>query len=459
VLIVTVDTLRADYLGSAGSNLPATPFLDSLMREGYRFTRAVTPIPRTTQALASLLTGCYPHTTQVRTLYDRMAPEIVSVAELAREKGYATLAVVSNHLLIPERGLDRGFDLYDFADDARDAAQTTLAALAHLAERKEEEALFVWVHYIDPHVPYFPPPEIAAAFDPGYEGPYKLHFGTVKGGTGDAAYPEDLPKAVAVYRNPLPARVNEHLRRLYAAEVRFNDDQIAVLVNWLRRELGDDWLILFTSDHGESLGEHDYYYDHGEYVYNAALRVPLAIILPPGDPLRGSATIDDWVSLVDIMPTLAELLDLPLPDDPGHAIEGRSLVPSLRGERLEPRPLFAESGRSFFPDLVRGRERFDVAGRFRAVVSGEWKLIWAPGTGGAATAELYHLTADPNEERNVYTEDHPEARRLMAHLHSWLRPAGHPDAGPTPEDLERLRSLGYVDASAEPGNATPSDEP
>jgi arylsulfatase A-like enzyme len=317
----------------------------------------------------------------------------------------------------------------------------------------------VWVHYIDPHVPYFPPPDIARSFDPGYEGRYALTFGTVPGGTGNAAYPEDLPKALAVYRNPLPPEVNAHVRRLYAAEVRFTDRQIETLVGWLRRELGDEWLIVFTADHGESLGEHDYYYDHGDYVYDASLRVPLGIILPPEDPLRGSGSLDDRVSLIDVMPTLAELLSLRLPAEAGYEVAGRSLVPLMRGGTLEPEILFAESGHAFFPELVRGRTRFDVAGKIRAAISGDWKLIWAPGDEGPATAELYRTGEDPAERRNLYAPDHPEARRLEEALLGWLRAAPQPGPGqtaPSEEDLKRLRSLGYVEESG--GADAPEDD-
>ena len=444
VLLVTVDTLRADYLSVNGYELPTTPFVDSLLESGVHFSNTVAPVPRTTQALASLLTGSYPHTTGVRTLYDRLAPQVVTVAEMLQERRYTTLAVVSNHVLIPERGLDRGFDVYDFADDARDAASTNEAVFKHLADRSPEERLFLWVHYIDPHVPYFPPPDLAAAFDPEYRGRYTLNFGTLKGGVGDLAYPADLPKEQAVFRNRLPPRVNAHIRRLYAADIRFTDDQIRKLVEGLRDGLGDDWLIVFTADHGESLGEHDFYYDHGDYVYNAGLRVPLGIVLPPADPMRRTRTVDDWVSLVDVTPTLMELLALPMLAGSTHAVEGRSLVPYLEGKDMAPRAVFAECGRSFYPRLIRRRLRFDLAGRFRTIVLGDWKLIWTPAQSAELEFELYNLNDDPNETDNLYVPGHREAERLKALLRLWLQPGNDGPAALTEDDAQRLRSLGYV---------------
>jgi arylsulfatase A-like enzyme len=445
VVLVTVDTLRADHLSSEGHPLPTTPFVDGLAAQAHVFARAVTPVPRTTPALASLLTGAYPHTTKVRSLADPLAPQVVSVAELFRARGYRTVAVVSNHVLRPRRGLTRGFEVYDYAGDARDAASTTRAALAHLERLGPEEPVFLWVHYIDPHVPYAPPPELARAFDPGYEGRYALRFGGEPGATGPSAFPTDLPKRQAIYRNPLPESVNAHVRRLYAADVRRTDDAIRALVEGLRAR-GEGWSVVFSADHGESLGEHGYFWEHGDYVWNGTVRVPLFFLLPEGDPLRGAGRTRTWVSLVDVMPTLVELFDLPVPYDLAYALEGRSLVPALRGEALAPRPVFTESGRSHHPEEIRGRVRFDVAGRFRAVFEGDWKLVWTPFQAPEREYALYDLGRDPGETFSRWRPDHPEGRRLREHLAGWLRATDDPtETALDARDVELLRSLGYVD--------------
>jgi arylsulfatase A-like enzyme len=444
VVLVTVDTLRADALGLAGQKLPTTPFLDELLGRGQRFTRAVTPVPRTTPALASLLTGAYPHTTKVRSLVDPLAPHVVSVAELFRAAGFRTRAVVANHVLRPERGLGRGFEVYDYAGDARSAFETTRTALARVEDVGPDEAVFLWVHYIDPHVPYAPPVELARSFDPGYEGPYATHFGGRPGGAGGNPFPTDLGKRLAIYRNPLPEPVNEHVRRLYFADVRHTDDAIRALLAGLEAA-GGPWTVVFSADHGESLGEQGYYWEHGDYVYDSTIRVPLGFVLPEGDPLRRSALIDDWVSLVDVAPTLIELCELPVPVDLDYPIEGRSLVPLLRGERLAERPVFAESEHAYFPEEVRRRVNFEVAGRFRAVLAGDWKLIWTPGQEPGREYELYDLAGDPQETRNLWRADHPEAVRLRGHLEGWLRGLDDSSAEPDPRDVALLRSLGYVE--------------
>ncbi len=452
VLLLTVDTLRSDHLGINGHPLPTTPFLDHLLGQGVLFPNTLAPTPRTTPSLASLLTGAYPHTTGVRTLVDPLGADAVSLAQTFAAHGYATRAVVSNHVLTPERELGRGFEVYDMDGDWRDAAATTDVALRHAAELAVPEAsrpVFLWVHYIDPHVPYMPPQELAEAFDPGYAGPYKHSFGSVKGGLGDNAYPEELGKANAVFRNPLPDSVNAHVRTLYAADVRATDDQMARLVAGLQEALGENWLVVFTADHGESLGEHDFFYDHGDYVYQPELRVPLGFVLPPGDPRRRSAVVEDWASLVDVVPTLTDLLGFARPEGLPSQVEGRSLLPSLRGEHQSTVAVFAECGRSFYPELVRRRVIFDVQGRFRTVIHDNWKLIWTPGQTPELMFELYDLTRDPGETRDLYAASHPQAQRLAPMLRRWVdlgMAGGAKD--PTPlsaEDEEKLRSLGYID--------------
>ncbi len=453
VLLLTVDTLRPDYMSMNGYDRPTTPFLDSLAAEGWYFEQAVAPVPRTTPALASLLTGAYPHTTGVRTLTDTLSSEVIPVTEVLRASGYQTLAVVTNHVLPRRRGLARGFEAYDMAIDGRGARETTDAALRSLARFDASAPLFLWVHYIDPHTPYYPDPAIAAEFDPDYRGRYRFHFGELPAPAGGSRFvrpfPLDLPKRVATHRNPLPESVNRHVRRLYAADVGTLDREIERLVSAVRERVGEDLLIVFTADHGESLGEHEFYFDHGDYVYNAGSRVPLAIVLPASHPAHGSGRCAGWVSLVDVVPTLFELLGLALPPEMAGQVEGRSLTPCLKGDALPAEPVFVESGHSYYPESVSRRVRNDAAGRFRAVILGDWKLIWTPFQSGELEWELFDVGADPHETENLYAPDHPALPRLKTHLDEWLSRQDAEDlAAPrvvSEEDRAALRALGYID--------------
>ncbi len=412
------------------------------------FTRAVTPIPRTTQALASMFTGQYPQKTRVRRLTSRLPDTAMTLGRLAQQRGYQTAAVVSNHLLTRARGLDNGFDSYDFANDTRGALRTTRAALGVLSSRETAKPLLLWVHYIDPHVPYYPSKKSAVALDPDYQGKYQYHFGQVQGGIGNKAYPEDLPKAEAVFENELPERVNEHIRRLYAADIRDTDEQLALLFDAVEGDASQKWWVLFTSDHGESLGEHDFYFDHGDYVYDACMRIPLAVRAPAGHPLGKAQRIDARVSLIDVLPTLIDLLAWKVEERVAGRFDGISLAGLMRGEKGKPRPLFGECGMSYFPKRVERRKVFDVSGRFRAVWLDEWKLIFTPYQSAENRFELYRLDEDPAETRNLAPE-HPEVvSRLFAELRQWMKEDPELRKKTLPElsddDRQRLRSLGYV---------------
>jgi len=453
VLLITVDTLRPDYLSVNGYDLPTTPAIDALVREGFYYEQAVAPVPRTTPALASLLTGTYPHTNAVRRLTDRLADGIPTLAERLRADGYQTLAVVTNQVLTRERGLDRGFDVYDVANDARMADATTDAALHWFEALRPGAPFFAWIHYIDPHAPYHSDPAIIESFAPDYIGRYRQRFGwngSVDSAQSHRPYPEDLPKGIATHRNPLDEATNAHIRRLYAADIRSLDGDVGRLVDAARERFGENLLIVFTADHGESLGEHDFYFDHGDYVYNADSRVPLAIVLPPDHPLHGTGRCPGWVSLVDVAPTLYELLGREGEPVSHAAVEGRSLTACMRGEDLESRPVFIESGFSHDFSLVKRRVRNTVEGRFRAVVQDGWKLIVTPFAPEAEAWELYDLVTDPDETRNLYRPDHPRVATLKPALEEFLARSGaEPARDPlSPADADALRALGYIDSPA-----------
>jgi arylsulfatase len=456
ILFLSVDTLRPDYLGMYGYDRDSSPYLDALLADAFHFPKAVASVPRTTPSLASILTGAYPHTTGVRELKHALKDEVVPITELLQEVGYQTIAVVTNQLLSPERKLSRGFEVYLPAKDTRDAAATTDVLLEQVAQVNFDQPLFLWAHYIDPHIPYVSPPEIVADFDPDYTGRYKDNFGQfpppVKPGKKlrwGGPYPPDLRKQIAVHQNPLPEPVVEHVRRLYAADIRQTDNQIKRLVEDLRRRTGDNLMIVFTSDHGESLGEHDFHWDHGDYVYNASSRIPLAILLPQDHEAYGPGSHDEWVSGVDIVPTMLDLLGYALPESMVAQMEGQTLAPAMRGEKLPGQPVFAECGKSHYPNDINGRVDFTVAGRFRAVYLGDWKLIWTPGHDTPEKSwELFNLAQDPHETENLFREDHPEFPRLRDLLMPWAELGMEPvnDEGTNAADLQRLKDLGYTDS-------------
>jgi arylsulfatase A-like enzyme len=333
---------------------------------------------------------------------------------------------------------------------------TTDRALARLDQLSTDAPgdgpVFLWVHYIDPHVPYHPSAEGATVLDPGYAGEYALHFGWQRQPGEPAAahrpFPENLTKREAVHNNPLPESVNAHIRRLYAADIREVDAQVGRLVEGVRERLGENVLLVFTADHGESLGEHDYYWDHGEYVYSASSRVPLAFVMPKDHPLHGKGRCRAWVSLVDIVPTLLDLLSVTAPADMLGRINGRSLVGCLEGGPIANAPVFIESGRSFSIKEIGRRRRNDVPGSFRAVVQGDWKLIWTPFAPEEEAWQLFDLAADPDEEHDLYRPDHPHLGALQLVLAEWAArrsPNLDPPHVMSVRDEAALRELGYLE--------------
>ena len=458
ILLLTIDTLRPDYLSFNGYPLESSPYLDTLLAESWYYDDAVTPIARTTPAFASLFTSSYPHSTGVRTLTSTLDPSFTTLAEALGRMGYQTMAVPTSFVMPARRGLDQGFDHYARVHGLPRGEEVTSKAVHKLGQLDDDRPVFSWVHYVDPHIPYEATPELLDSFDPGYEGPYRERFalddvvlekaGKTPASRRSAEEMQALKevRATVIHRSDLPEPVKEHVRKLYAASIRRLDEQLAPLVEAMRDRHDGNLIVVFTSDHGESLGEHDFHWDHGDYVYRPGTRVPLAFVLPETHPLHGSGRCSGPASLIDVMPTLFELLGEETPPILEAQIRGRSLVPCMRGEALPERALYAETGRSLAETLLTRRVRNTIEGRIRSVTIGDWKLIWTPFQEGELEWELYDLGNDPEETVNLYSPEHPRVRELQSALRRWL--SEQPDGESLPElseeDLEGLRALGYV---------------
>ncbi len=375
----------------AGKN--ATPAIDALAGEGFRFPAAASPAPITQPAHASLLTGLLPRRHGVRDNGQVLPPGPATLGERLKAAGYTTAAVVSGYPLAAEFGLDRGFDHYDDRFSAggqgrleRPAAETTAAALAWLAGAAGP--WFLWVHYYDPHDPYAPP---AAFARPGPRGAYD----------GEVAY--------------VDAEIGKLRRGLAAA---------------------GPVLTVFAADHGESLGQHGEE-THGFFIYESTVAVPLIFHLPGRVEAGGSPAA---ARLVDVAPTILALLGQPpLAAVAGAAPDGVSLTGVFAGGGGD-RELPAAYVETRRPWLSYGWSPL------RSVRQGSWKLIAAP------RPELYDLSKDPGEERNLVDLERPTARRLRNLLLAAEEPpAASAEALADPEAMARLRALGYVGAGAARG--------
>jgi arylsulfatase A-like enzyme/Tfp pilus assembly protein PilF len=395
VILVTVDTLRADKLGCYGSPRVLTPTMDAFAAAGIRYENCIAQTPLTLPSHTTLMTGTLPIHHGVRDNGGFVVPsELVTLAEAFKAKGYDTAAFVAAYVLDGKWGLDQGFDTYFDRFDLGRFERVSLAEVQRPANEVIDEALawidgkkggrfFAWIHLYDPHTPYEPPE------------PYRSDY-------------------------PLSP---------YLGEIAFADAQLARLWDHLGQAgLRDDLFLVFAADHGESLGEHNES-THGFFVYQAALHVPL-IVVTPFAPLRG-VTSAETVGLVDVMPTVCEMAGLPVPAQ----VQGRSLVPSFfapgaGGERLA----YSES---FYPRYHYGWSEL------QSVQNGRYKVILAP------VPELYDLEKDPGETKNLVYLEKEVFGDLSSRAEALMTDAGRNalevDLGKVDEETrEKLAALGYV---------------
>ena len=456
-VLITIDTLRADRLGCYGYARPTSPHIDALARQGMRFERARTTLPRTTQSIASILTGRLPKTHGARGLFARLPEANLTLAEALRQAGYRTAAVVSNTFLRPGQGFEQGFDSYDNPEsrwDADSAGAVTDAAIAWLGRAPQDRPFFLWVHYLDPHWRYEPDPSWAHLFDASFSEPFTVY--------------QDLDarrytKGRLIFDPPLTARQEDHVRALYDGEIAQTDAAVGRLLERLDR-LASPLLVVLTSDHGESLGEHGYHFAHGEYLYEEGLRVPLLVRFPGA--VAAGTTNDGMALNIDVAPTIVALLGV----DRLQGVEGRPLlVPAAASAppgASPPARFMAAEGRPFswaesdFQLIHPENPRFFIRGprgRWSSACDGRYKLIHIPVPGGEML-ELYDLRDDPGEARNRI-DDPALAEVRQRLLHEVTRFADYgtgagdvaaPRDGETrpgtlsPDEEERLRSLGYI---------------
>jgi arylsulfatase A-like enzyme len=445
VLLITIDTLRADHLGCYGYARGTSPHIDRLAAQGVRFSRVTTSLPRTTQSIASILTGRYPKNHGARGLFSTLPATNSTLAEILRGEGYRTGAVVSNMFLAPGRGFDQGFEAYDDPEgryDGDSAPAVTAAAVEWLRRLPARAPYFLWVHYLDPHWTYEPAPPYDSEFDPGYEGRFGLY---------DDLRAGRLSKGEVIFRNRLPPRQVRHVVALYDGEIAGVDAALGPLLDAVEAR-HEPLLVVLTSDHGESLGEHGYHFAHGEYLYEDSLHVPLLLRLDGRIP--AGSTSEALAQNIDVAPTILAILGVPgLQGSDGRPLLVGEQIGGLCGAPLRSAPgrsvVFSESDYQLIhPENPRFYRR-GPAGRWTAASDGRHKVILIPVPGGEII-EYYDLAADPGETRNLEDSglDRETRARLLRELRSFADYEGSPGPG-VPEEIgpaerERLRSLGYI---------------
>jgi arylsulfatase len=431
VVLVTVDTLRPDHLGLHGYERPTSPNLDRWFADAAIYERAYSTDAATAPSVASLLTGLLPPDHRVRLLYQHLPVGIVALPEML-PPSYQSAAFVSNLVLTDEAmGLANRFDYFDdFVDQKeprrkvfeRNATRTTSAALAWLeTARDPDRPVFLWVHYIDPHGPYQPPPTFERRFrhdeTPAIPATERMHRYQIEDGVSDGHAYVDL----------------------YDEEIRYLDEQVGRLLDgYAERSNVDDALVIFTADHGESMMEHERWFTHGYQVYDEIVRVPLWV--------RGPGVVDGrqraLASGIDVVPTIL-------------AFTGVTPPSGLSGVDLR-------NGQGLSADRVVYAEAQHKSIAWRAAIQGDRK--WVVGVSKRRPRDgprrFYDLARDPGEQAPVrWASDDPIGSALLERIGRDPDPAGFParyergrrlDApkvapGLADETMEKLRALGYVE--------------
>ncbi len=406
LLLITIDTLRADYLSCYASSPVRTPHIDELAANSVVFTKAFANTTLTLPSHTNILLGVTPlyHGVHENSGF-RVGDDQLTLAEFLKGKGYETAAIVGAFPLDSRFGLNQGFDLYDdeygsgvrnsFTYVERRAEEVINRAIAWLQQRSGKKPWFLWIHLFDPHKPYSPPPAFADRF-------------------------RDNP---------------------YAGEVAYVDQQLGRLFEFLkRRGIEKDLLLILTSDHGEGLGEHGEQ-THGYFAYNSTLHVPLIFYSPS---LFKPAKVDFKVSHIDIFPTVCDVFGF---KPPAH-LQGHSLLPALLGRKLKKEPIYFESLSAY---LNRGWAPL------RGFIEGSYKFIDLP------VKELYNIDSDFAEKKNLAAKANtaPYEKKLSKLIKKLSKSAAVQQR--KIEDrrtMEIFRSLGYVAGFSPPSKRkfTPADD-
>lgn len=325
VILLTLDTLRADALGCYGNGTVQTPHIDRIAREGVLFEDAICQIPATLTSHTAILTGRNPKTTGVRFRTALVPAEEETLAERFHDHGYATAAFISSTVLAPAFGLNPGFGRYDLGSmlentktvkNERRAEETIAAAIEYL-NTLDKQPFFLWIHLYDPHTPYDAPPPYGAMYDPDYAGPLR---GSV----------EEIAFLNATQGANLSGRDLKHLQALYHGEVTYMDHQIGRLLETMeKKNLLDRTVLVALADHGEALGEKGRFF-HGDDLYQPAVRIPFLIRYPRA--VAAGRRVAEMVQSIDLFPTLTELCEIPRI----AGIEGKSLLPLISPTRKKP---------------------------------------------------------------------------------------------------------------------------
>jgi arylsulfatase A-like enzyme len=410
VVLLLFDALRPDHMPCYGYKLDTTPFLCEMASQGFVFDRAISQSSWTKPSVGSLFTSVYPHSHKATGYLDVLSRQFTTLAEMLAENGYHTVGLQANPIIMPEHNFDQGFSEY-LKFGAWDKAGKLVDAFINRVQIDRKHKFFAYFHFMDPHLPYDPPAEHRRVFDQGYDG--KL---------GRIGYEQLWHARSGLLK--LSDRDRRHFVAMYDAELHYLDSQVRRLYAHLaRRGLVDNTIFVLLADHGEEFWDHGDL-EHGHTMYNELLRVPLVIVHPRWQ--GGQVRVSQLVRLIDVMPTLAGLVQVPTP-------------PLAMGVDLTEAMV---TGRQL--DLVAFSEANLHGLAVEAIQKDASKVIKAP---ISTLARLYNLSSDPAEKNGteLMTRHHDLLRLLEEHRARRIQLAIKPEQKALDDETkEALRSLGYI---------------
>jgi len=436
VVLISIDTLRADHLGCYGYSRETSPSVDTLAEDSALFLNTYASSPWTLPSHVSLLTSLHGVNHQVYYEDEKMSPDLVTLADVLRAEGFMTTAFTDGGFVSRVYGFSKGFDSYHERENAvtgHDSAMRVFRMASEWLEGNAEKNFFLFLHTYQPHDPYVCPE------------PYRTMFLEEDAAWRSVNLMGRLGGYTGIYTE-LTEKERRNIIGLYDGEIRYTDEALVGPLIAKLKELGlyDSALIIFTSDHGEEFFDHQSW-THGHQVYDESLKVPLIIKFPKSR--FAGLRLEPVVRLIDVMPTILDELGIPFP---GRTVDGKSLLPVLRGKEREDRVFLADVGDNILNSHI---------GRKIAMSSGRDKIIlntpFSPEDLGFFTSpprivppvELFNLAEDPRETRNVADAKPSLARRLNNRIVEIYRHYGRekPSKAQIDERLrEELRALGYI---------------
>ncbi len=421
IIFITIDTLRADHMGTYGYKYETTPNIDRFSKDAVVFEYATTPMPKTSAAFASIMTGLHPFVHKTRPIRSVLRKKWQTIAESLKISNYNTHAIVDNSNLSPKFHFNKGFDsftcVWDKINDQLESTDYITTEMIKFLNQNRKEPFFLWAHYIEPHAPYLPPEQFIKNSYPKGRNIKKIVKKIIIG--------TSVEKKKIKTTHPFEG----HYLSLYDASIRYNDNEIGKIIDlFYKKKLNKNTILIIASDHGEELGEHNLFFDHGYLTFPSSIRVPLIIYLPGKEGYREKKP----VSLMDIFPTILNYVKVKQP----YEIQGKNLF----SEHSKNREFYIYGSQSLSVLLSNGNIYTEIREPFSKKLNVPRKYF-------------YNIFSEALEKENLWTRNKVLAKSMKRRYEKYHvfnpYPPHHKKKEKKPKlskkELKKLKTLGYIE--------------